>query len=261
MSRCWAHSLGGCNQMSGEHVFNSAVLSHGCSCPIVIEGVSRIQGGKPTRNAEKANILCHHHNSSLSALDEIAGRVAAWMVAANDEAFDQWLYIDGEKLQRWLLKTVVNAAAAGWAGPRKWRPSSQIVSAIYGQSEVPHGLGLYSVNGIDLSSLAQGAVSMTPLIGQKPGDPQLLGAYVGLHGLPLLYAFHDGLAHRLESGEIADLTGRFSSDGLRHQYRPGGIVNTRKMGAPIVMGLSWSGVFRFADGTMCTEPPASGWKA
>ena len=261
MSRCWAHSLGGCDQMSGEHVFSNAVLSHGCSCPVVIEGVSRIRGGQPTRNAEKANILCRHHNSLLSPLDETAGRVAGWMAAANDESFDKWLYIDGEKLQRWLLKTVVNAAAAGWAGSRKWRPAPQIVSAIYGESEVPNGLGLYAVDGIDPDFLAQGTVSMTPLIGQKPGDPQLLGAYVGLHGLALLCAFYDGLVHRLEAGEIAELTGRFSNDGLRHQYRPGGIINTRKLGKPVALGLSWGGIFRFADGTASSSPPASGWNA
>lgn len=254
MGRCWAGALGSCEAMSGEHVFSSTLFSPGCSCPIVIEGVRRIRDGEPTHNAEKANILCRRHNSMLSPLDEVAGKIASFQAEANDENFDGSLYIEGELLERWLLKTVVNVAAAGWAGPRKWRPSPGIVSGIFGSAPIPNGLGLYSVDGVDPNHRPSGGASFTPIILNKPEDPQLGGAYITVHGMPLFAAFHTGLVRRLEAGEAPRLSQRFSEYGLRHLYHPGAIVMSRKRGRPVIMGVSWNGLLRFADGTTASFP-------
>lgn len=254
MGRCWANSLGGCDAMSGEHVFSNSLFSAGCSCPTVVEGVPRIRNGAPTRNAEKANILCRRHNSMLSPLDETVGKIASFQAQTSDESFEKSLYVEGELLERWLLKTVINSAAAGWAGQRKWRPSPEIVSAIFGMSSIPDGLGLYSVDGIDPKHRPSGGVSFIPLIMKKPGDPQLIGAYITIHGMPLLAAFHVALAQRLEAGEAPSLSKRFSEAGLRHLYHPGVIVISRKRGSPAVLGLSWNGLLRFADGTTAPFP-------
>lgn len=176
MKRCLANCLGGCDKMSGEHVFSNAVFTAGCSCPRVIEGVRRIRDGAPTHNAEKANILCRRHNSLLSPLDETAGRIATFQAEANEEDFEESLYVEGEVLERWALKTAVNVAAAGWAGPRKWRPAPDIVAAIFGRSPVPPGLGLYSVGGVDPNHRPSGGMSFTPIILNKPDDPLPGGA-------------------------------------------------------------------------------------
>jgi hypothetical protein len=248
MGRCWAGCLGDCDTMSGEHVFSNALFTHGCSCPLVIEGVRRIRNGGPTHNAEKANVLCRRHNSLLSPLDQVAGKVAAFMASANEESFEQPLYIEGELLERWLLKTVVNVAAAGWTGARKLRPSPAIVAAIFGGSPVPNGFGLYSVDGIDPKHRPAGGVSFIPIVFDAK-DPKLGGAYVSIHGMPLFAAFNADLAGVLESGAVPHLLQQFSTDGLRHVYRPAAIVMSRKRGRPVVIGLSWGGLLRFEDGT------------
>jgi hypothetical protein len=253
-SRCWANSLGDCQAMSGEHVVSSAVFGAGCSCPILIEGVQRIRGGSPTPNAEKSNILCRRHNSMLSPLDELAGRVASFQAQANEENFEDSLTIEGELLERWLVKTVVNAAAAGWIGSRKFRPSPEIVSAIFGQTPIPHGLGLYSVDGIDPNHRPSGGASITPIFSDASENPVLFGAYVAVHGMPLFVAFNTDIAQRLEAGEIPHLQQRFADTGLKHLHHPGAIVMSRKLGKPVIIALSWNGLLRFADGTTAPFP-------
>jgi len=255
VGKCWANSLGGCDAISGEHVFSNALFSAGCSCPRVTEGVQRIRDGAPTHNAETANILCRRHNSLLSPLDAVAGKIAAFQAEANDENFHETLNIEGELLERWLLKTVVNVAAAGWAGQRKWAPAPDIVASIFGNSPVPNGLGLYSVDGVDPNHRPSGGTSFTPIFLNAPGDPQLGAAYVTIHGMPLFAAFHSDMPRRLEAGEAPRLSQHFSKNGLRHLYHPGAIVMSRKRGAPVVLGLSWNGILRFADGTTAPFPP------
>ena len=254
MGQCWASSLGDCDSISGEHVFSNALFRAGCGCPPVVKGVKRIRNGEVTPNAEKANILCRRHNSMLSPLDAIAGKIASFQANANDENFNESLYVEGELLERWLLKTVVNNAAAGWMGPRKLRPSPEVVSAIYGHSSVPNGIGLYSVDGIDPQHTPSGGVSVTPIFLNGYGAQLLGGAYITVHGMPLFAALNTELANTLESGETRNLLPQFSTTGLRHLYHPGAIVMSRKRGLPVVIGLSWRGLLRFENGTTAPFP-------
>lgn len=242
--------------MSGEHIFSSAIFKAGCSCPIVIEGVKRIRLGEPTHGAEKSNILCRYHNSCLSPLDEVAGKIAQFQANANDEGFNESIDVEGELLERWALKTVINVAAAGWAGNKKWRPSPDVVHAIFGQSCVPDKLGLYSVDGIDPNHHPSGGASFTPIHLLTPFGPMFAGAYVTMHGMPLFVTFHTELAQRLEAGDAPQLLHHFSTEGLRHLYHPGAIVMTRKHGRPVWVGISWRGVLHYADGTTAPFPRA-----
>jgi hypothetical protein len=254
VGRCWAECLGECDAMSGEHVFSKALFSPGCSCPRVIEGVRRIRDGAPTYNAEKANVLCRRHNSELAVLDEVAGRIASFQAAANDEAFEGALFVEGELFERWLLKSIINSASAGWIGQAKWRPAPEIVSAIFGQASVPDGLGLYSVDGVHPNHRPSGGVSATPIFLNLPSGRHLGGAYVTVHGMPLFASFVEGLTARLEGGAVPRLLRHFSESGLKHVYHPGAIVMSRKRGRPVHIGLSWKGVLRFQDGTTAQFP-------
>lgn len=248
-SKCWARSLGGCDGMSGEHVFSNAIFKAGCTCPVIIEGVHRIREGAPTRGAEKANILCRHHNSLLSPLDETIGQIARFQAQANDKSFQGSVIIEGELLERWLLKTVINTAVAGWAAPVKWQPSPSIVRVIFGLEEAPNRVGLYSVDGIDPARHPSGGTSFTPIFMGTPQGKILVGAYVSVHGMPLLAAFHTELPQMLEAGQIPSMVKHFSRDGLKHLYHPGAIVMSRKEGTPVFIGFSWGGLLRYADGT------------
>lgn len=81
------------------------------------------------------------------------------------------------------------------------------------------------------------------------------GAYVTVHGMPLLASFHAQLPEMLEAGDASKLTTHFSPDGLKHLYHPGAIVMSRKEGEPVFVGLSWGGLLRYADGTVAPSPP------
>lgn len=213
--------------MSGEHIFSNAIFKAGCSCPLIIEGVHRIRQGAPTRGAEKANILCRHHNSLLSPLDETIGQIARFQAAANNKDFHGSIIVEGELVERWLLKTVINIAAAGWAAPVKWQPSPSIARAIFGMEKIPDKIGLYSVDGMDPSHRPSGGASFTPIFMSTPQGKVLPGSYVSVHGMPLLASFHTDLPQMLEAGQIPKMVNHFSPDGLRHLYHPGAIVMSR----------------------------------
>jgi hypothetical protein len=250
MAKCWASILGDCDSISGEHIISAAILRAGCGCPPVVKGVKRIRGGAPTRGAEQSNILCRKHNSLLSPLDEIAGKLSTFQASASEE---------GELLERWLLKTMINSCAAGWAGPRKWLPSPEIVRMIFGHVPIPEGVGLYSVDGIDPLHTPRGGASFFAISGSTSDGPVPIGAYISVNGMPMLASLHPMLASKIEEGSLAGLTTRFSEVGLRHLYHPGAIVMSRKRGDPVIIGLSWKGYLRYADGS--TEKfPRDAWR-
>jgi hypothetical protein len=97
-------------------------------------------------------------------------------------------------------------------------------------------------------------VSFTPILFNETTDPQLGGAYITVHGMPLFAAFDTDLAQRMEAGEVPRLSKHFSEEGLRHVYHPGAVVMSRKRGRPVILGFSWNGILRFADGTTTPFP-------
>lgn len=253
-SRCWANSLGDCDGMSGEHVFSNAIFKAGCSCPVMVQGVQRIRKGAPTRGAEKSNILCRHHNSLLSPLDETIGKIARFQAEANDKSFQGTIIVKGELLERWILKTVINNAAAGWVAPVKWMPSDSITRAIFGLEPVPDKLGLYSVDGVDPSHRPTGGVSFTPIFMGTSKGKILVGAFVSVHGMPLLASFNTDLPEMLMADDSTQKAPRFSDAGLKLLHHPGAIVMSRKEGEPVLIGLSWGGILRYADGSTAPCP-------
>lgn len=254
MNKCWAQSLGGCNGISGEHIFSNSIFKAGCGCPIVIAGVMRIRGGEPTRGAEKSNILCQHHNSILSPLDATIGKVSKFQAQANDEGFENTLWLEGELLERWLLKTVINMAAAGWLGQQKLLPSVEIVRAIFGFENVPNKIGLYIVEGICPSHRPSGGTSFKPVSIRTPMGLILGGAYISVNGMSFFVSLNADIVARLESSEIPEFKTYFSKSGLKHLYHPGAIFMDRKKGSRLYIGLSWGGYLRFADGSITPFP-------
>lgn len=240
--------------MSGEHVFSNSVFKAACTCPLIIEGVKRIRRGEPTQGAEKSNILCRRHNSLLSPLDETIGQIARFQAEANDKNYKGSLIVEGELLEKWLLKTVVNTAAAGWAGPVKWQPSPEVVRAIFGYEPMPDKIGFYSVDGVDPAHRPSGGASFMPIFMGTSLGKVLSGAYVTVHGMPLLASLHTELPQILEAGHIPKLVNFFSADGLKHLYHPGAIVMSRKEGDPVFIGFSWGDLLRYADGATARFP-------
>lgn len=254
MRKCWAQVLGKCDGMSGEHIISNALFKAGCGCPPVIKGVKRIKDGEPTYGAEKANILCQHHNSMLSPLDATVGKLSKFQAQANDENFEENLYLEGELLERWLLKTAINSAAAGWLGPQKLLPSEEIVRAVFGLEAIPDKLGLYSVEGICPNHQPRGGASFRPINIKTPEGLIFGGAYVSVNGMPLFVSFNTELARTLELSDNPEITNYFSESGLKHLYHPGALFMDRKRGIRLHIGLSWNGVLTFEDGSTAPFP-------
>lgn len=248
--RCWAHSLGDCDSMSGEHVISNAIFKSGCGCPLVIEGVKRIRGGEPTRGAEVSNILCRKHNSMLSPLDETAGRLAKHLHDGDDENYTTNINLRGELVERWGLKTLINMGAAGWMG-QKLEPAPEIVSSIFGRSEIPDGCGLYSVDGVwrNEDGILRPSVNFSSVVIPTPRGRILAGGYIAIHGMPIFVALFTEAVSWIEQRGMPTIEARLGETQLKHLYRPGAFVQGRQRGPQIHVGLSWKGLLRYADGT------------
>jgi hypothetical protein len=122
---CWAKCLGNCSQkMSREHTISKGLFN---------DDEIMVQGFPWCLNAPKriglsnfvAKILCKAHNSKLSELDDAAK--AAFAVFRESVRLNNvrqklkrptiWnvkrLEIDGPRLERWFLKTLINLSFGG----------------------------------------------------------------------------------------------------------------------------------------------------
>jgi hypothetical protein len=166
---CYAQSLGDCRgQVTREHVvsegvlklvygrageINKQVLVRGLSFqpPDVVEerGISRLV----------AKMLCEGHNHYLSRRFDPAGQAMfRAMDALNDAAGDpaalqQMFRVDGDDLERWMLKTFINGLFSGLFRPapgetlKKEYPLLEWLQILFKDAEFPKGCGLYWLAG------------------------------------------------------------------------------------------------------------------
>lgn len=120
MAKCWASCLGGCSdKISREHTITQAMF---LDKEIEVSGMPWCVEPKKVGLANlTAKVLCGTHNSALSPLDEEAVKFAAAMreswrlmqVRASVKS-RRWTFkkfpIDGPRMERWFLKTLINAA-------------------------------------------------------------------------------------------------------------------------------------------------------
>ena len=136
--RCYARSLCDCSdKLSREHYISASVLEllgemH------TISNASWLSPGQSSNplpvGALGSNVLCERHNNALSDLDACAKEFFGWLLRALSKsqvpAPDQKLRVDGDKLERWVLKACCGALASGnlledatrvsREPPRKW---------------------------------------------------------------------------------------------------------------------------------------------
>ena len=160
MGKCWAESLGDCSdKQSGEHIVSKGLF---VSPVVSVQGLSwckeepKIVG----INSVTKNILCTRHNSELSPVDESA--IAAFNVFRQSVEFTntrekmnerRWniiqLKIDGDGLERWFLKTLINVAVGGKEKIGRLskvpgQPSPDLVEIAYGKRKFSGSAGLYN---------------------------------------------------------------------------------------------------------------------
>lgn len=125
--------------LTREHVLSKAILRQ--LDGIVLSGMPWQQPGESAQvgiNAATAKILCARHNSSMSALDDVAGRFfkrLQWIYAQTDVKHARAskptaTIFSGETLERWMLKA--------------------LLGAFYGKHVAKHGRPMLQTNELNL---------------------------------------------------------------------------------------------------------------
>lgn len=189
--QCWAASLGGCNRISGEHVIPRAVLEASGQRSVSTEGLARMPTGTVGTSAMTANILCNHHNSLLSPLDETLAALQRWQVAMGKPGAQHELRLHGPRLERAVLKLFLGTLASGWgaAAPTLRQFDLEVVRSVFGTTPVPMGCGLSVGHNTWNSRQRSMEVAVSTLnSSMADGTVQPQCVVVVLNGLPLLFS-------------------------------------------------------------------------
>lgn len=176
---CWAAALGDCSEkMSREHTVSRSLFSD----EIIVQGFPWCskEPKKIGISSLVRKILCQKHNNGLSELDTAAldaFNVFRESIRLNDvrgklKRPPIWnvkrLTIDGPRLERWFLKTLINLSFGGeWTIGRGSHPvgaiSQELVEVAFGLRRFENGAGLYlsARKGENIDSFDH--VSITPL--------------------------------------------------------------------------------------------------
>lgn len=160
-SDCWASCLGGCsNKISREHTITKAMF---LDKEIEVSGMPWCadQPKKIGLGSLTAKVLCVVHNSALSPVDEEAVRFAEAMresfrLLAVRHRLKQkhWTLkkfsIDGRRMERWFLKTLINATChrespIGVDAHSAGLPSQSLVEIAFGKRTFEPNAGLYGI--------------------------------------------------------------------------------------------------------------------
>jgi hypothetical protein len=157
---CWAASLGNCGgRISREHLVSECLFA---DQSVFVQGLDWcLDAPKEVRiESLTGKVLCETHNRGLSELDAAAsaGFEAIRLMAKLSEErgrspFVNWAHrqidIDGERLERWFLKTLINFSFNRnlIIGPGDYPsgvPSQHLVRIAFGLEQFSSGQGLYT---------------------------------------------------------------------------------------------------------------------
>lgn len=120
MKRCWAEALGDCaGPITGEHVVSRAVFTED---HVTVKGFRwcRDEPRQIGLNSLTVNVLCAHHNNTLTSLDDAAGDAMrvfreSLKTSERNKRLMPWVLptvkrfrLDAALLERWMLKTSLN---------------------------------------------------------------------------------------------------------------------------------------------------------
>lgn len=152
-STCYAQRLGRCSPgLSGEHYLSAGILRLIGRAPIV-EGMPGVPGGKryPVKSLA-TRILCQRHNHLLSPLDASAIRFFEAVRRFDSELGDATVpvvadsvVVDGDHLERWLLKVAFGLAAARRRSKQQGsvREEHRMLRVLFGDQLWPKSWGMY----------------------------------------------------------------------------------------------------------------------
>lgn len=153
--RCYAKALADCDRkLSREHYISDSILTlH--NQPITVTGFPWLDSGEQrvvSRASLTSRVMCARHNSALSCLDSTALLLFNYLIHLGREKNKKVLLINGEEIERWMLKTLCGVLASGNVVHdseriRGWEPPRQWLDILFGSGCVPPGCGLYYIIG------------------------------------------------------------------------------------------------------------------
>lgn len=161
---CYARALGGCSdQVNKEHYVSQSILelidrgSEETSKSVRAFGLSFLGAGEPRHlgvASLAAKILCTTHNGMLSPYDAVGKAMFVAMeglnTAAGDPAAAQQVFkVNGDKLERWLLKVLFGGLYSGAFVPpsigtmKGECPPDELLAILFRGVAFPARQGLY----------------------------------------------------------------------------------------------------------------------
>jgi hypothetical protein len=192
--------------MSGEHAVSKGLFTHDV---VNVQGLNWCKDEPKTigLNSLTRKILCTHHNSTLSPVDDAA--IAAFDAFRESVRLtdirqtikeNRWnvvhLPLDGDGLERWFLKTLINLTVGGKEkiGPKSdtpGEPSSDLVDIAFGHRKFVPNAGLYYSGELGETINSEDRVTIAPFFDSK--NQHVLGGTFHFHGFRfMLYLGEDG---------------------------------------------------------------------
>ena len=182
---CWAECLEGCSKEgSREHIITESTLR---GPQINVRGLPFLNGKVLTLDKKdfKSNILCRAHNNVLSPVDS-AGSSAFDSLRDAAGANPRKKYkIDGNLLERWLLKTMINLEVIS---DFNVRPPIDVVEVAFGKRRVGSRAGLFLLGYSFDQGLGDERVSYTRLTSNRN---QISGGRFNFRSFKLLLMISD----------------------------------------------------------------------
>ncbi len=192
-SRCYARALSDCDRnLSREHYISESILSLRGGKSIGITGFPWLDSGEQ-RSISKASltakVLCSRHNAVLSGLDSTALLLFTYLMGLNIEENQEVFLINGEEIERWMLKALCGVVASGNVVHDSkrilgWEPPYHWLEILFGTGRIPPDCGLYYILA-KYDFPANQFTRITPIINKAGG--KIVGMTFTLEGFPFLF--------------------------------------------------------------------------
>lgn len=251
MKNCWAACLGECSdKISREHIITKAICLDN---EMTVSGMPWcLEPKKVSVENLTAKILCVAHNSTLSEVDQEAVRfvealreslrLLAVRVARKNHRWRTVRFpVDGYRLERWLLKTIINATYGrgcriGADSAEHGQPSNSLVEIAFGKNRFQPEAGMYGVYDEFETRPKQDGIDI--LVYNAPAGV-VQGAVFSFLGFRLLlHLDRNGPTMPLmeistESGEAADI--------VEPTYHPKSVTYNAGTGVSHMVEFVWTG--------------------
>lgn len=261
---CYARAISGCStSITGEHYVSEGVLLAitGGARGLYVQNLAfQKEVNVPKEfgiRALQSNILCGHHNSSLSPLDTVAGQVVSAMDVINEMPATHGdttptgfrvghQQFNGNQFELWMLKVLCGFAAAGAIKLDEgvpWRVDSippEYLRILFGWDSFAEHQGLYLLPLRDGEVIWSGPEYLQFAL-LRAQDGMICGLRMWLYGLPFLL-------------NLTAVSPTLVPEWSEAKYRPEGIVFSR--GKHQHLRFSWQGGHR-SDPLVIDHVPGS----